>query len=73
MSNAEPKPLALRVRSSEARKVQAGGRRLPGGVLSADAADALAIIEKETGMSATASIADALIRRARTITKRKGK
>lgn len=35
------KPLAARVRDSEARKIAAGGRRLPGAILPPDAARAL--------------------------------
>jgi len=37
----EPKPLAERVRASEARKIKQGGRRMPGVVMPPDAAAAL--------------------------------
>ncbi len=37
----QPMTLADRVRASEARKIKAGGRRLPGGMLPADAVAAL--------------------------------
>lgn len=37
----EPVSLADRVRASEARKIKAGGRRMPGVVMPADAAEAL--------------------------------
>lgn len=53
---------AERVRASEARKVESGGRRLPGGVLAADAADALNRLQAAGyAGSATACIARALI------------
>lgn len=57
----EPKSRADSVRDSEARKVKAGGRRLPGGVLPADASEALAaLLSSGYAMSATATIARAL-------------
>jgi hypothetical protein len=54
--------LAERVRASEARKVKKGGRRLPGGVLGADAAAALEHLQRAGyAESATACIARALV------------
>lgn len=51
-----------RVRSSEARKVQVGGRRMPGGVLAPDAAAALDSLQASGyAPSATACIARALV------------
>jgi hypothetical protein len=40
-----PATQAERARKSEARKVREGGRRMPGGVLPAEAAQALAALE----------------------------
>jgi len=53
-------------RANEAKRIAAGGRRLPGGVLPADAADALAELQ-DAGYapSATACIARALVEAAR--------
>lgn len=45
---------ASRVRASEQRKIDAGGRRMPGGVMPADAADALDKL-KAAGYAPTAS------------------
>jgi hypothetical protein len=59
MSN--PKTQSERARDSEARKVDSGGRRMPGGVLSVDAANALAKLQTAGyASSATACIAKAL-------------
>lgn len=57
-----PATPAQRVRNSEARKVKAGGRRMPGGVLSPDAAAALDSLQSGGyAPSATACIARALL------------
>jgi hypothetical protein len=40
-SKPAPSDAAKQVRASEARKIKAGGRRMPGGVMPADAAEAL--------------------------------
>lgn len=62
MAKHEPVALADRVRASEARKVKAGGRRMPGGVLGADAARALDRLQAAGyADSATACIARALV------------
>jgi hypothetical protein len=62
MDTTQPKTLASRVRDSEARKLQAGGRRMPGGVMPKDAAEALDILQREQyGDSASACIFRALI------------
>lgn len=62
MRTGEPLTPAERVRASEARKVKAGGRRLPGGVLAADAAGALDRLQAAGyAPSATACIARALL------------
>jgi hypothetical protein len=54
------------VRSSEARKVEAGGRRIPGGVLRPEAAEALAKLESDGfAKSATACNERALIETAK--------
>jgi len=51
-----------RVRDSEARKIQAGGRRIPGGVMPADAAQALdKLMASGYGDSLSACIFRALI------------
>lgn len=42
-----PVPLGERVRASEARKLKAGGRRIPGGILPPDAAAALELLTAE--------------------------
>jgi len=42
-----PTPKAESVRASEARKLKAGGRRIPGGVMPADAVKALERLQKE--------------------------
>jgi len=53
-------------RANEAKRIAAGGRRLPGGVLPADAADALAELQDAGyASSATACIARALVEAAR--------
>lgn len=53
-------------RANEAKRIAAGGRRLPGGVLPADAADALATLQNAGyAASATACIARALVEAAR--------
>lgn len=53
-------------RNSEARKVKAGGRRIPGGVLRPEAAEALAKLESDGfAKSATACIEQALIEAAK--------
>jgi hypothetical protein len=58
----EPLSLADRVRASEQRKVEAGGRRLPGGVLPADAAEALESLQGAGyANSATGCISRALV------------
>jgi hypothetical protein len=58
----EPKTPAQRVRASEARKIKAGGRRLPGGVMSPDAAAAVdALIGAEYAGSVMACIERALV------------
>ncbi|HKY46186.1 MAG TPA: hypothetical protein VJM50_24050 [Pyrinomonadaceae bacterium] len=58
----EPPSPADRVRASEARKIANGGRRLPGGILSPDAAAALdGLLARGYAASATACIAKALI------------
>jgi hypothetical protein len=41
MKKSESTPLADRVRASEARKIKAGGRRMPGGIMPPDTARAL--------------------------------
>lgn len=65
----KPVPLADRVRASESRKVKAGGRRLPGSILPADAAAALdKLVAAGYGDSATGCIARALIETAEKVT-----
>lgn len=62
MAKRDPMTLAERVRASEARKIEAGGRRIPGGVLSAEAALALDNLKAlRYAKSATACISKALI------------
>ena len=57
-----PATAAEMVRKSEARKIQAGGRRMPGGVLPPDAAVALDSLQASGyAPSATACIARALV------------
>lgn len=57
-----PVSLADRVRASESRKMQAGGKRLPGSILPPDATAALdKLIAEAYGDSATACIARALV------------
>lgn len=57
-----PATAAEMVRKSEARKIQAGGRRMPGGVLPPDAAVALDSLQASGyAASATACIARALL------------
>lgn len=60
----KPQPMTLRqrVRESEARKIKAGGRRIPGGVMPADAAQALDKLSAAGyGDSASACIFRALV------------
>lgn len=60
--NDEPMSLSERVRASEQRKVEAGGRRMPGGVMPADAAAALEMLQAAGyGSSATGCISRALV------------
>ena len=55
-------PLDARVRASEARKIESGGRRLPGGVLPPEAAQALdALVTCGYARSATACIVRAVL------------
>ncbi len=62
MKQNDPATPAERVRASEARKVAAGGRRIPGGVMPADAAEALAKLEREAyGDSASKCIFRAIV------------
>lgn len=57
----QPLSQAQRARSSEARKLQSGGRRMPGGVLSPQAAaDLQTLQERGYASSATACIVRAL-------------
>ena len=57
-----PKTLAIRVRESEARSLEAGAVRMPGGLLQADAAHALSVLlESGYAGSKTAVISKALI------------
>lgn len=61
-----PATASQMVRNSEARKVEAGGRRMPGSVLSPEAAAALAKLESDGfAKSATACIEQALIETAK--------
>lgn len=58
----QPVKLASRVRASEARKIESGGRRIPGGVMPKDAADALDRLQANGyGTSASACIYRALM------------
>lgn len=58
----EPVSAADRVRASEARKIAAGGRRIPGGVMPADAAAALEALQAQGyGGSAAGCIFRAVI------------
>lgn len=58
----EPLTPAERVRASEARKIEAGGMRLPGGILPPDAAGALQrLVAAGWADSATGAIARALV------------
>lgn len=53
-------------RANEAKRLKAGGRRLPGGILPADAAEALAKLQKSGyADTATACISRALVAAAR--------
>lgn len=62
MTKPQPKPLAQRVRESEARSLDAGAVRTPGGLLPADAAVALnELVESGYAASKTAVIAKALL------------
>lgn len=68
MTNTKPTPvpLAARVRKSEAELRKRGGRRLPGGTLQPDAAQALdALMAAGYAPSATAAIARALVEAAK--------
>lgn len=57
-----PASLSERVRASEARKIEAGGRRLPGGMLPADASTALDSLQtRGFASSAAGCIARALV------------
>ncbi len=70
----EPATPAERVRASEARKIAAGGRRMPGGVMPPDAAEALAVLESDAyGDSSAACIYRAIIDASDRIRKAKGK
>lgn len=61
-SKSAPTPKADSVRASEARKLKAGGRRMPGGVMPEDAARALEKLQKEQyAPSASACIFRALV------------
>lgn len=58
----EPASPAERVRASEDRKIAAGGRRMPGGVMPADAAAALDVLQANGyGNSASACIYRAIV------------
>lgn len=72
MRKQKPLTPAERVRASEAKKVKDGGRRLPGGVLAAEAAAALDRL-KGAGYapSATACIARALLEAERKLNSRR--
>ena len=60
--NTKPQTLAERVRASEARSIEAGAVRMPGGLLPADAAHALTVLlGAGYAQSKTAVIARALI------------
>ena len=66
-----------RVRASEARKIKAGGMRMPGGVLSAEAATALRYLCGATCAegeypTATAAISASLIREAKRVRRVRG-
>lgn len=62
LTEPQPKPLAQRVRESEARSIDAGAVRMPGGLLPADAAAALnELVETGYAASKTAVIAKALL------------
>ncbi|HHA2674734.1 TPA: hypothetical protein ACOECQ_000801 [Stenotrophomonas maltophilia] len=66
------KPLSLseRVRASESRKISAGGRRIPGGVLPSDAAEALDVLQNQRyADSAAGCIARALVEAAERLPK----
>lgn len=64
----EPVPLVNRVRASEARKIKAGGRRMPGGVMPADAAEALdKLVSHGYGNSTSGCIFRAIIEAAERI------
>jgi len=61
-----------RVRASEARKIKAGGRRMPGGVMSPDAAAAVErLAAAGYAASVTACIERALVEAASELKKRK--
>lgn len=58
----ERKSQAARARDSEARKIAAGGRRMPGGVMPPDAAAALDVLQRnQYGSSASGCIFRAII------------
>ena len=61
-SVSKPIPLNRRVRASESRSIAAGAVRMPGGLLPADAAEALdQLVNSGYALSKTAAIARALI------------
>ena len=60
--NPKPKTLSQRVRASEARSIQAGAVRMPGGMLPVEAARALAeLVSSGYAASKTAAITRALL------------
>lgn len=62
MTNKEPKTLAQRVRESEAKSIESGAVRMPGGLLSAEAAVALSeLVDSGYASSKGAVIAKALL------------
>lgn len=69
--SSDPTSSAAQVRASEARKIAAGGRRMPGGVMPADAAAALDTLRANAyGDSASACIYRAIIEAAERFSKR---
>lgn len=68
----KPISAAERVRASEDRKIAAGGRRMPGGVMPADAASALDVLMAEGyGTSASGCIYRAIVEAAEQFSKRR--
>ena len=62
MTESRIKPLAQRVRESEARSLEAGAARMPGGLLPAEAAVALnELVGAGYALSKTAAITKALL------------